>query len=66
VKFSKSGNSTIVTFGDDRKSIITVDEINRGFTTTFDNIDQSFYCGAGAQIPVKMIATSNNKCLVQF
>jgi hypothetical protein len=66
VRFSKSGNTTIIGFGGDRQSVVEVNEINGGFSVAFDGIDQSIYCGAGAQIPEKMTLTSDKKCSVKF
>jgi hypothetical protein len=66
VRFSKSGNTTIIEIGGYRQSTVEVNEISGGFSVGFDSIDQSIYCGAGAQIPAKMTLTSDKKCSVKF
>lgn len=66
VMFSKSGNTTTIEFGGDRRSTVQINEISGGFSVDFNNIDQSVYCGAGAQMPEKMTLSPDKKCSVKF
>jgi hypothetical protein len=66
VRLSKFGKTTIIEFGDDKQSAVEVNEISGEFSVAFHSIDQSIYCGAGAQIPAKTTLASDKKCSVRF
>ncbi|MET3132992.1 hypothetical protein AAKU55_003274 [Oxalobacteraceae bacterium GrIS 1.11] len=63
---SKSGKVTTIAFEEEgQQSLIKIDEQADGFSASFENVSRA-NCGAGAQIPRRMVLGAGKKCVVML